>query len=293
MSLGQGQGPKAIKMLQDGIKQGHWIILQNIHVAESWMGEFEKFCNDLQHMDNIHSNFRIWCTSYPSSIFPVSVLQNSVKMTNEPPKGLKLNMIKLLNTDPLASDKFFSNAFHGDVQKQWFRGVFCLLFFHAVAQGRREFGPLGWNIPYEFNDSDLKISLMQLKMFVKQYGQIPFEGHSYLTGECNYGGRVTDDKDRRCLMTVLQDMYNELTVSVDQYSFNENKAYYVPLLPNRVNSIEYITTLPDLPTPEVFGLHENADIVKNITECYNVSIINLILIHYFIDFFKCSSSVEL
>lgn len=32
-----------------------------------------------------------------------------------------------------------------------------------------------------------RISLMQLKMFLEQYRQIPFEGHKYLTGECNYG----------------------------------------------------------------------------------------------------------
>lgn len=35
--------------------------------------------------------------------------------------------------------------------------------------------------------TNFRISLMQLKMFLEQYRQIPFEGHKYLTGECNYG----------------------------------------------------------------------------------------------------------
>lgn len=53
-------------------------------------------------------------------------------------------------------------------------------------------------------------------MFLDAYGSIPFEGHKYLTGECNYGGRVTDDKDRRLLMSLLNKMYNEKTVEVQK-----------------------------------------------------------------------------
>lgn len=158
ISLGQGQGPRAERMILDGVKWGHWVVLQNCHVAISWMGELERICNDSSIFKDSHPDYRLWCTSYPSSVFPVSVLQNSVKMTNEPPKGLKMNMMRSFNSDPLVRDKFFSNAFSKDPikAKNWRRGVFALVFFHAVIQERREFGPLGWNIPYEFNESDLK-----------------------------------------------------------------------------------------------------------------------------------------
>lgn len=180
------------------------------------MSDLEAICMDPALADVAHENYRLWCTSYPSRTFPVAVLQNSVKMTNEPPKGLRMNMTRSFTSDPLVSDKFFTNAFSGVVGQHWLRGVFALVFFHAVIQERREYGPLGWNIPYEFNESDLKISLMQLKMFLKQYQSIPFEGHVYLTGECNYGGRVTDDKDRRLLMALLKNLYNERTVETDE-----------------------------------------------------------------------------
>lgn len=158
ISLGQGQGPRAERMILDGVKWGHWVVLQNCHVAISWMGELERICNDSSIFKDSHADYRLWCTSYPSSVFPVSVLQNSVKMTNEPPKGLKMNMMRSFSSDPLVRDKFFSNAFSKDPikAKNWRRGVFALVFFHAVIQERREFGPLGWNIPYEFNESDLK-----------------------------------------------------------------------------------------------------------------------------------------
>lgn len=216
ISLGQGQGPRAAKLIADGVKQGNWVVLQNCHVAESWMPELERICQDPGLADAANENFRLWCTSYPCRTFPVSVLQNSVKMTNEPPKGLRMNMLRSFTSDPLASDKWFTNAFSGPAAVLWTRGVFALVFFHAVIQERREFGPLGWNIPYEFNESDLKISLMQLKMFLKQYQTIPFEGHVYLTGECNYGGRVTDDKDRRLLLSLLTLIYNERSVAEEK-----------------------------------------------------------------------------
>lgn len=196
-------------MIEESIRLGYWVVLQNCHVAESWMGDLERLCMDPSLEATAHKNYRLWITSYPSKIFPVAILQNSVKMTNEAPKGLKLNMLRTFNSDPLCDDEFLSLPAGGNVEKIWLRGVFALVFFHAVVQERRDFGPLGWNIPYEFNESDLKlvygwrmidilinislpfkkyrISLMQLKMFLEQYQKIPFEGHKYLTGECNYG----------------------------------------------------------------------------------------------------------
>lgn len=156
MSLGQGQGPRAVKMIEESIRLGHWVVLQNCHVAISWMNDLERLCMDPNLEATAHKNYRLWLTSYPSTAFPVAVLQNSVKITNEAPRGLRLNLQRTFTSEPLLDDEYFSLAFEGEVGKSWLRGVFCLVFFHAVVQERREFGPLGWNIPYEFNESDLK-----------------------------------------------------------------------------------------------------------------------------------------
>ena len=135
-------------------------------------------------------------------------------------------------------------------------------------QERRKFGPLGWNIPYGFDDGDWRISVRQLRKFIDdagEDGETPFTALQYVTGECNYGGRVTDDKDRRLLNSLLEQVYNPELVDTDVYKFSESGSFKSNWTGETTHSemMEYLASLPVTPAPEVFGLHANADITKD------------------------------
>lgn len=160
ISLGQGQGENAEKMINTAIKQGGWVLLQNCHLAQSWMENLDAICNKI-NQEYIHPEFRLWLTTSPVSTFPVSVLQNSVRITIEPPQGIKATLIKCYSN---FSDEEFNQK--SNIHKKL---LFGLCFFHAVVQNRKKFGPIGWNIPYQFTDEDLQVSISQLETFLEEY----------------------------------------------------------------------------------------------------------------------------
>jgi dynein heavy chain len=157
IALGDGQGKLAEGMIDRGVEKGDWVVLQNCHLYVSWMPTLEVICEDFD-AERIHPDFRLWLTSKPSPAFPMSVLQNGVKMTKEPPKGLRANLkslfLKLTDGDIVATSK----------PAEFSKLLFALCFFHALVIERKRFGPLGWNIPYSFNDTDLDITISQLKL---------------------------------------------------------------------------------------------------------------------------------
>ena len=251
-SLGQGQGDKAKRFIDEAKGRGEWVLLQNCHLAASWMPSLERLVEEFD--DSIHSDFRLWLTSMPAKEFPVSVLQNGIKMTIEPPQGLRSNLLLSYST---VDDKDLEDCNKPEAYKVLYFG-FC--FFHAIVQDRRKFGPIGWNIHYEFTNEDLNVTLKQLKLFLNQdTPQIPFKVLNILGAEVNYGGRVTDDKDVRLINTILRNFICP-QIFDESYKFSTSGKYFAPLTGKKDDYMKYIESLDLNPESEAFGLHDNAEI---------------------------------
>jgi dynein heavy chain len=166
--------------------------------------------------------------------------------------------------DIVTESLFYDGVCAGPAAVAWKKLLFSLCLFHATVQERRSFGSIGWNVPYGFSESDIRISLRQLRtvfalwnkptLYNNETGEeekeqvvtggekateqakeetmekeeaaalnkeedvtseawvqqvkevqstIPWKALRYTIGACNYGGRVTDSKDRVRLKPLL------------------------------------------------------------------------------------------
>ena len=256
ISLGSGQDKPAEEMIAQGKQNGTWVLLANCHLCISWMPRLEAIVEQL--VPNNHNDFRLWLTSCPSPKFPVSILQNSVKMTLEPPSGLRAN---LLQTYSLIDNKQLNDCSMPVAYKKL---LFAFSFFHALVQDRRKFGPIGWNIAYAFMDEEYQVCRRQLKVFLDEAKDdvIPYKVLTFLGAEVNYGGRVTDDKDVRLIVNILKRFVNP-GILEDNYALSSSGLYKSIPAGSVEDYIEYIKSLPLNPSAEAFGLHENAEITTN------------------------------
>ncbi|MED6232426.1 Dynein heavy chain 10, axonemal, partial [Ataeniobius toweri] len=258
LAMGQGQEKVALDLLEKAASRGLWLMLQNCHLLVKWLKELEKALDRITKPD---PNFRLWITTNPIKDFPVGILQMSLKVVTEPPSGLKLNMRA---TYSRVSHESLTACPH-----PLFKGlVYVLAFFHAVVQERRKYGKIGWNVPYDFSESDFSVCMEILNTYLtKAYNQgdsdIPWGCLKYLIGEVMYGGRVIDSFDRRILSVYMDEYLGDFLFSTfRQFHFFKNKDvdYRIPPSGPKTVYIEEIENMPLANTPEVMGLHSNVEI---------------------------------
>jgi dynein heavy chain 1 len=193
-------------------RQGTWVLLKNVHLAPSWLGQLEKKLQTL----NAHRSFRLFLTMEANPSIPVNILRQSRIIMNEPAPGVKANLLDSLRSIPPA------RLSQGPAEKV--RLYFLLAWFHAVVQERLRYVPLGWSKSYDFNDSDMSSAFTTIDTWLHSVAkgrtnvdpaQIPWDAIRTLIKQSVYGGRIDSDFDQRILDAFVDGLFSPAAYNVD------------------------------------------------------------------------------
>jgi dynein heavy chain len=259
ISMGQGQEDIAIKALHNCAKHGHWIMVQNVHLMQTWLKVFERNLEIIQ--ENIHPKFRCFISSEPPPLpemetIPESILQNAIKVANEAPSDLKANIRRAFSQ---FDETHFEKAL-GHKPSEFKSLLFGLCMFHSLILGRKKFGSQGWSRNYNFNDGDLKICGDVLHNYLTKYEKVPYDDLRYIYGEIMYGGHITDGWDRRTNNTYLRVLIRPEILNGMQLTCAPGFKSPDPQKFDREAYRKYIEEKLPPEAPQMFGLHPNAEI---------------------------------
>ncbi|SCU69962.1 Cytoplasmic dynein 2 heavy chain (DYNC2H1), putative [Trypanosoma equiperdum] len=292
ISMGQGQEEAAMNIVSGAWHNGDWALLQNCHLGLPFLLQLEERLRQ-QHLPgekkaDIHEEARLWVTSEPHKLFPIGLLQMSIKLTNEPPQGIKAGLVRTYSW--MSQD--YLEMFR---RPEWRPMLFTQCFLHSVVVERRKFGPIGFSVPYEFNQGDWNASVQFLINHMTTIGEalknpVNRDTVCYMVSDIQYGGRITDNNDRALFKAITEFLYDLRITnperSRDMKIANDTKVplnvmtstgglhnpypceitefapgYGIPLFDDINKHREFIRdTYPDVDTTEVFQMHSNADI---------------------------------
>ena len=193
-------------------RQGTWVLLKNVHLAPSWLGQLEKKLKNA----NPSRNFRLFLTMEANMSIPVNILRQSRLIMNEPPPGIKANLLDSLRSIPP------SRLSRGPAEK--IRLYFLLAWFHAVVQERLRYVPLGWSKIYDFNDSDMEAAFNTIDRWLNSVAKgranidpasIPWDAIKALVKQAVYGGRIDSDFDQNIMDAFVDNLFTPKAYNVE------------------------------------------------------------------------------
>ncbi|XP_028521906.2 dynein axonemal heavy chain 7-like [Apis cerana] len=260
LSMSKGQEEKAEFLIQKAQKEGNWVFLQNCHLVTHWISYLEKIYESCSTF-NVSLNFRLWLSSYCTNKFPINILQNSIKIMHDYPLNIEEALLNIYQCEPIINKEFFEGCPGKD--KIFLKLLFGICLFHVIIQEKKYFSIQGWNVPYIFEHTDLKISIMQLKNFINNTNYVPFDILLYFIGECNYGGKIQDEFDSRYLKHLLNDYCNSNIIENGQYMHSNSIQKLIPQRCEYFHIIEHIKKFPSDLLSQIFEYNKSSIITRN------------------------------
>eukprot|EP00761_Pharyngomonas_kirbyi_P012437 gb/GECH01012464.1/.p1 GENE.gb/GECH01012464.1/~~gb/GECH01012464.1/.p1 ORF type:complete len:4713 (+),score=1227.40 gb/GECH01012464.1/:1-14139(+) len=271
IAMGSAEGfEQADQAITQATKSGIWVLLKNVHLSPNWLSSLEKFLHGLQLERKTNSNFRLFMTAEVHPKLPSNLVRRAHVFVFEPPPGVKANLSHTFTTSLSSAqrvDKPPAERSRLHLIASW---------FHAVAQERLRYAPVGWSKTYEFNESDLKYALYTIDTWVSIAAkdrdninpeQLPWHAIITLLGESIYGGRVDNDFDHKLLKSFLKSFFDPKAYDEAFKLFSSpNDSLTVPEGTKRQHFIEWIDQLPERETPEWLGLPNNVSLMLRTKE---------------------------
>jgi dynein heavy chain 1 len=240
-------------------RQGTWVLLKNVHLAPTWLGQLEKKLQTL----NPHRNFRLFLTLEANPSIPVNILRQSRIIMNEPLPGIKANLLDSLGS--ITPQRLAQ----GPSEK--IRLYFLLAWFHAVVQERLRYVPLGWSKTYDFNDSDMASAFGTIDTWLNAVAKgranvdpanIPWDALRTLIKQSVYGGRVDSDFDQRILDAFVDKLFTPAAYNIDfdlVPTIGEDRALEAPDGTKLEHFLSWVQRLPDREPPAWLSLPPTAE----------------------------------
>ncbi|EGG11538.1 uncharacterized protein MELLADRAFT_46877 [Melampsora larici-populina 98AG31] len=256
----------AEQAIATAVRTGSWVLLKNVHLASNWLSTLEK---RLQ-ASNPPKSFRLFLTMETNPSIPVSILRQSRIIMNEPPPGIRANLIDCLKSiHP-------SRVATGPNEKV--RLYFLLAWFHAVVQERLRYCPLGWSKIYEFNDSDLEAAMSMIDSWMTATAkgkanidpaQLPWAALRVLLKQAVYGGRVDSDWDQRLLDSFVDNLFNPTAFEVGYqlvHPLADDNGLVIAEGARLDHFVTWAQALPEREPPHWLGLPPNAEALVAATQ---------------------------
>lgn len=257
--LGEGQEDVKLQietaMMPASVNAVTWVLVQNCHFGLNYMNMILEMLSGKAYA--VKEEFRLFLTTEPTNKFPLGMLHYAIKVTNDPPKGLKDGMLRTLN-QVVNQDRL--EKLDGD---KWKSVVFTMCFMHNVLLERRKYGPIGFCHPYEFSNADLDSCLTYLEKLspTGNFEDSKWKMAKFMVCEIQYGGKITDERDRDLVNAYGEDFFKAEILKGENEGLIPKTKYVVPKM-EAADIKKYkdeVLSWPAIEKPEIFGLANIAD----------------------------------
>jgi len=139
-----------IKLLPKLMSTRMWLVLQNAHICVPILTEIYTL---LQSCETAHPEFRVWLTTESVPSFPISLLQMSLKYRS------KDNDPTIAGTVVQLYNEIGQQMYDSVALPAWKQTMYALSFLHSLIVGRQKFGHAGWNMQYQFSNTEFHSTL--------------------------------------------------------------------------------------------------------------------------------------